>query len=209
MMATKTRIEQVRRFVPTKGLDFYPTPPWATRALFRHVIGPVAGRVWEPACGNGMMAEVIKEFTESGSLHASDVYDYGYGTTENFLTSRPSEKFEWIITNPPFNAALAFAEAALERASNVALLVRLQFLEGKKRYEFFQRNPPRVAVFSERLGFNPGLWDPTRDRGVTAFAWFVWMPWLKHGARLSWIPPGCRELTLPRDEAWMTRGRES
>jgi hypothetical protein len=42
---------------PADGLDYFPTPPWATRALFAHVLlefGVVAiGSAWEPACGDG------------------------------------------------------------------------------------------------------------------------------------------------------------
>ena len=55
-----------QRREPPDALDYFPTPPWATRALFRHVL-PVLGveaigRVWEPACGEGHMAAVIAEF---------------------------------------------------------------------------------------------------------------------------------------------------
>jgi hypothetical protein len=56
--------------------------PWATRALFRHVL-PALGveavdTVWEPACGEGHMAEIIAEFS-TGQVVASDIYDYGCG----------------------------------------------------------------------------------------------------------------------------------
>jgi hypothetical protein len=40
--------------------------PWATRALFRHVLPAIGvdaiGSVWEPACGEGHMAAVVAEF---------------------------------------------------------------------------------------------------------------------------------------------------
>jgi hypothetical protein len=66
---------------PAKSLDFSPTPPWATRALMEHVM-PVLGvrefhSGWEPACGEGHMAEVLREFFEE--VIATDVFDYGYG----------------------------------------------------------------------------------------------------------------------------------
>ena len=54
-----------QRREPPDALDFFPTPLWATRALFRHVLPALGieavGRVWEPACGQGHMAEVITE----------------------------------------------------------------------------------------------------------------------------------------------------
>ena len=55
-----------QRREPPDALDYFPTPPWATRALFRHVLPALGieaiGRVWEPACGEGHMAAVIAEF---------------------------------------------------------------------------------------------------------------------------------------------------
>ena len=53
-----------QRFEAKDSLDDFPTPPWATRALLEHVIPDkdLAGRsVWEPACGAGHMAKVLKE----------------------------------------------------------------------------------------------------------------------------------------------------
>ena len=69
------------RVQSAKSLDFSPTPPWATRALMVHVM-PVLGvqgfqSVWEPACGEGHMAEVLREFFTE--VTATDVFDYGYG----------------------------------------------------------------------------------------------------------------------------------
>jgi hypothetical protein len=63
------------------GLDFSPTPPWVTRALIECVM-PVLGvrefhTVWEPACGEGHMAEVLREFF--AEVTATDIFDYGYG----------------------------------------------------------------------------------------------------------------------------------
>jgi hypothetical protein len=55
-----------QRREPPDALDYFPTPPWATRALFEHVLPALGidgvGTVWEPACGEGHMAAVIGEF---------------------------------------------------------------------------------------------------------------------------------------------------
>ena len=73
---------------PDDSLDYFPTPPWATRTLVEIVLPQVGinakqlGYVWEPACGEGHMAEVLAEYTD---VSASDVFDYGYGTVEDFL----------------------------------------------------------------------------------------------------------------------------
>ena len=52
-----------RRHEALDSLDYFPTPPWATRALFE-IIGE-DGRdlvCWEPACGQGHMADVLREY---------------------------------------------------------------------------------------------------------------------------------------------------
>ena len=46
---------------PDASLDFFPTPPWATRALIEHVLTNLQvwsigdAKFWEPACGEGHM----------------------------------------------------------------------------------------------------------------------------------------------------------
>jgi hypothetical protein len=73
------------RVQPKDDLDYSPTPPWATRALIERVF-PILGvrdlaSVWEPACGEGHMAEVLREFF--AEVTATDVFDYGYGDAEH------------------------------------------------------------------------------------------------------------------------------
>lgn len=145
---------------PTGSLDFFPTPPWATRALCQHVLDgqPLDGLTcWEPAAGRGHMAEVLREYFKS--VHASDVFDYrcgydvgsfiGAGLDVATCPFRP----DFIITNPPFNEAEAFVQRALgDAAIGVAMLVRTAWLESRGRYEsLFAVTPPaEVALFVER-----------------------------------------------------------
>ena len=109
-----------RRREPPGALDFFCTPPWATRALFRHVLPALGveaiGSAWEPACGEGHMAAVIEEFAR-GPVVASDTFDgYGYGRAPvDFLHDAPLARPDWIITNPPFNLACEFTLHALTR----------------------------------------------------------------------------------------------
>jgi hypothetical protein len=69
------------RIEPSDGLDDFPTPPWATRALIEHVIqgGPdLRSQIClEPACGAGHMAKVLAEYF--GDVRASDIHPYGLG----------------------------------------------------------------------------------------------------------------------------------
>jgi hypothetical protein len=196
-----------QRHEPPAALDFFPTPPWATRALFKHVLPALCiekiGTVWEPACGEGHMAAVIAEFA-CDPVMASDVYGYGYGVAPvDFLFDAPLARQDWIITNPPFSLACEFTLRALDLATEgVAMLVRMQWIEGIGRYEkLFRDRPPSVyAPFVERVPMVKGRWDPDAST-ATSYAWFVW--WKAHfdrPSRVFWIPPGCRErLTHPQD----------
>lgn len=194
------------------SLDFFPTPPWATRALMTHVpdvaldlriegsldIAPRS--VWEPACGEGHMAEVLLESFDL--LHASDVFDYGRGYAVGSFVGEGADRAEcpftpdWVITNPPFNLAEAFlARALAEARRGVALLLRMAWLESEGRYErVFRRMPPStIALFVERVPMHKGRWDPAGS-SATAYCWLVW----RHGTptdttRTIWIPPGQRK----------------
>jgi hypothetical protein len=198
-----------RRREPPGALDFFCTPPWATRALFRHVLPTLSveaiGSTWEPACGEGHMAAVIEEFAR-GPVAASDVFDgYGYGRAPvDFLHDAPIARPDWIIANPPFNLACEFTLHALALASEgVAMLVRTQWIEGVERYEklFRDRPPALYAPFVERVPMVKGRWDPDAST-ATAYAWFVWRHAQNMPTRVSWIPPGCRKsMTRPDDRA--------
>ncbi|MDE8344167.1 MAG: hypothetical protein POG24_10155, partial [Acidocella sp.] len=48
-----------KRFADLNGPDFYPTPGWATYALINSE--QFEGDIWEPACGDGSMSEVLAE----------------------------------------------------------------------------------------------------------------------------------------------------
>jgi hypothetical protein len=195
-----------QRREPPDALDFFPTPPWATRALFRHVLPALGietiGPVWEPACGEGHMAEVIAEFTSM--VIATDIFDYGYGTAPvdflDFMSEQPSANLQkvayradWIITNPPFRPADQFALRALDLAKvGVALLLRTQWLESEERYRLiFRDQPPTLfAPFVERVPMLRGRWDPDAST-ATSYSWFVWLRDVAPRAPF-WIPPGCR-----------------
>lgn len=177
--------------------DDFPTPPWATRALVEHVIGPDVVRglsCLEPASGRGYMARPLAEYFRA--VEASDAYHYGFAPVRNFL-SFPFEALshDWVITNPPFRLAEEFVERAMFVArKGVAILARTVFLESVGRYEsIFSRTPPtKFAQFSERVPMVKGRVDPKAST-ATGYAWFVWEKDAEAGyPRLMWVPP-CRK----------------
>lgn len=176
-----------KRRADMDGPDFYPTPRWATFALIDNE--PFQGAIWECACGDGAMAEVLKE--TGNPIESSDLYDRGYGEIgHDFLNTRRT--YRNIITNPPFHSAEGFVANALQNAeAKFALLMRLAFLEGANRANtiFHQHPPSRVWVFSERITFYM-KGAQVAGSGTTAYAWFVWDKNHSGPTQLAWFKPG-------------------
>lgn len=204
------RAVMASRHEPPDSLDHFPTPPWATRALFKHVLLPrglvsCEQSAWEPACGGGHMVAVLEE--EFGEVFASDIFPYSPNQQViDFLgDDLPVDRFDWIITNPPFNAALDFVRRALQLAMKGAcFLCRSNWAECETRYlKLFSKTPPTyVAIFAERVPMHRGEWKPGGST-ATSYSWFIWIkdqPAAPGETRYVWIPPGCRDaLTTPDD----------
>ncbi len=176
-----------KRFADLEGPDFYPTPRWATFALIESE--RFVGDIWECACGDGAMSEVLAE--TGNKVISSDLYDRGYGEVghDYLKTQRRAPN---IITNPPYNCAEGFVARGLDTAGKkFALLLRLAFLEGANRANtIFHRKPPsRVWVFSERITFYPKN-AVVAGSGTTAYAWFVWDKEHAGQTELAWFKPG-------------------
>ena len=178
------------------SLDNFPTPPWATRALIENVLCSDTVEEMtclEPACGQGHMANTLREYFKS--VYASDVFDYGYGETANFLRVDVRTRFDWVITNPPFRLAEAFALKALSVCDvGVAMLVRTVFIESVGRYErlFKRYRPTKIAQFSERVPMVKGRLD-RKASTATGYAWILWSAKPVEFCEAVWIPP-CRKL---------------
>jgi hypothetical protein len=202
------------------ALDDFPTPPWATRALcevlerdFKQPLAELAA--WDPAANRGHMVRALEEYF--GAVHASDIHDYGAGfRVADFLVRRaeptlwsqdaPAPECDWLITNPPFRLAEEFAHVAFEHAAEgVALLCRLQFLEGGDRFRslFAPRPPTLILQFCDRVVMVKGRLEGEGST-ATAYAWFVWLSGagrIRVGSeeysfgrtpRVGWFPPGTR-----------------
>ena len=164
--------------------DFYPTPKAATQSLLDRQ--KFEGDIWECACGNGSMSEVIK--ANGYNVYSSDLIDRGYGEVGiDFLQS--NKKFDNIVTNPPFNLATEFTELALKLANKkVCMLNKLSYLEGIKRRELiFNKNKlEKVLVFSRRVPFKKES-TQTKAAGLMAFAWFVYDVNYNGKPTIDWI----------------------
>ena len=164
--------------------DFYSTPRIAVEELLK--IESFDGSILECACGTGAISKVLSEKIDN-TIISKDLIDRGFGETGiDFL--KETTRYDNVITNPPFNLSKEFVEKAIEISNNkVAFLMRIQFLEGKKRLELFNKNPPsRVYVFSYRLPYLRGD-DEQPETSAMCLCWFIWNKSYKGDTILKWI----------------------
>jgi len=175
--------------------DFYPTWPAATEALLS--VERFEGPIWEPACGDGAMSRVLE--AAGHEVISTDLIDRGYGEGGRDFLMEWAPRAPNIVTNPPFRWAIEFTDRALQLTRpqawlvggipsdhdqctrKVCLFLRLAFLEGVERGQWFKTTPlARVWVMSRRVPIQRGrMADESESGGMMAFAWFVW----EHGHR--------------------------
>ena len=172
-----------------EAFDYYATDPRAVEMLLElEQFSPV---IWECACGEGHLSKVLEE--HGFEVISTDLIYRGFGDDEplDFLKDT-LEDFEGdIITNPPYKYALEFVQRALDSVQpgrKVAMFLKLQFLEGKSRKEFFLKNPPKtVYVSSSRLICAMNGEFSKYPSSAVAYAWFVWEKGFKGDPAIKWI----------------------
>jgi len=170
--------------------DYYATPPDAVKELLKRE--KFNTYIWECAVGGGHIADVLKEY--GYKVKSSDIIDRGYADTEIadfLLTERDKNDFSRdIITNPPYSMASEFVKHALDismDSTKVAMFLKIQFLESKKRYELFKKYPPkRVYVFVNRVNCGKnGVFG--KESSAVCYCWFVWEKGFKDKPTIDWI----------------------
>ena len=173
--------------------DFYATDPKALEVFLETLKQDgivLPHKICEPACGMGHLSKVLEK--HGYEVDSYDLYDHGYGKTSvNFLES--SLKYECFLTNPPYKYALPFVRKALENvlpSGYVIMLLKIQFLEGKKRYNFFQNHPPKfVYVNASRQNCaKNGDFEKYPTNSAICYAWFIWQKGFRGEPIIRWIP---------------------
>lgn len=131
--------------------DFYATNPHALEIAMPIFKDILHNNIWECACGQGHLSEVLKD--NGYNVKSTDLVDRGYGGIKNFLEC--DDIFEGdILTNPPFKLAEQFVEKSFELINdgNYAIFfLKVQFLESKSRKKMFEKYPLKyLIVNSER-----------------------------------------------------------
>lgn len=171
--------------------DYYATDPIAVELLLD--LETFNKDIWECACGEKHMSNVLEK--RGFNVRSSDIIQRCDDIEEyDFLNN---ENIEWngdIITNPPYKYAEEFVYKALQiipTGNKVAMLLRLQFLEGKKRKQLFINHPPtKVLVSSSRITCAKNAdFEKMKQGGgsAVAYAWFIWEKGYKGDPIIKWF----------------------
>jgi len=168
--------------------DYYATEPKALELLLE--LEKFNNNVWECACGEGYLSRVLKKAGYNG--RNSDIVDRGYGEVYNFLDITNQAWNGDIITNPPYKYAQEFIEKALfiiPTGNKVAMFLKIQFLESKRRKELFRADPPKIIyVASSRLNCAMnGDFIKYSHNSAVAYAWFIWEKGFKGDPIIKWF----------------------
>nr|DAQ42719.1 MAG TPA: adenine-specific methyltransferase [Caudoviricetes sp.]DAX76154.1 MAG TPA: adenine-specific methyltransferase [Caudoviricetes sp.] len=167
--------------------DYYATEPKAVELLMD--LESFDKNILEPSCGEGHISDVLK--SHGYNVVSRDLVNRGYGSVADFLSKDNTEWNGDIITNPPYKYAQEFVEKALQiipDGHKVAMFLKVQYLEGKRRRKLFDTMPPkRIWVSSSRLkcAIN-GDFDKISG-SATSYAWFVWEKGFRGDTIIKWF----------------------
>lgn len=158
--------------------DYYATEPKAVEELLK--VEKFNHFILEPACGGGHISEVLK--SHGYDVLSTDLLDYGYENQsyvcDFFDLQKPLLHKRDIITNPPYKIAKEFVEHALEivdDGNKVAMFLKLTFLEGAKRGNLLDNNPPKyIYPARKRLKCAKNGEFEKYPSSAIAYGWFIW-----------------------------------
>ena len=167
--------------------DFYATDPIAIDSLIKLGGAKLKEPLLECACGKGHLSERLKDY--GYEVRSMDLIDRGYGETGvDFLQF--NEKWNGdIITNPPFKLSQEFVEHALEileTRGRAYMFLRLQWLEGLKRKDLYDKMQLKtIYVYSDRVCCSRHC-DFTEGSAV-AYAWFEFEKDWNDEPKIKWL----------------------
>ncbi len=172
--------EASRATARERGAELYATGYEALAVLLQAEGRRLPKRLWEPACGTGALVLPLRN--RGYKVIATDLHDWQCPDAETgqewdiLIADPPKERFDGIITNPPFSLAFEAANAMIRMSPYVALFLPLTFLESNQRNGWFTKvGLSRMHIISDRL---PTLhrfgWSGNKIKtSRKAFAWYV------------------------------------
>ena len=172
------------------ALDYYATPIEEVVNILENInLSFENSIILEPCCGGGHMIKGIKDYLIEENIFntkiiGTDIKDRGYVDNslilkyeKDFLNDGYVEdlpKIDYIIMNPPYSLIEPFTMKSLGIAEKgVLMLCRLQFLEGKSRYEnILKETPPSdIWVYVDRISCYKNGNDKEKMASAQAYCW--------------------------------------
>jgi methylase of polypeptide subunit release factors len=165
--------------VNSHAYEYYATPEWAVRRLLEH--RRLHGHILDPTAGSGAILKAIRNFGYENPMTAVEIrreeeeklQEFGSVFITDFLNWQPDQKYDTIITNPPFNIAKEIIMKCHEIRSEkgqIIMLLKTAHLETGDRYNFWQKYPVSyLYALSERPYF-----EGDNETDQAAYAWYVW-----------------------------------
>lgn len=163
--------------------DYYCTPIEQIELFLRKFLkvepNALDGEILDP-CAGGSETEpmsypeaLISMGVDKEDIFTIDIREDSLAEIKDDYLSKPAGAFDLIITNPPFALASEIIEHSLEGIKEggwVVMLLRLNFLEGKKRKVFWDKYMPQyIFVHHQRMSFTK---DGKTDS--VAYAHYCW-----------------------------------
>ena len=177
--------------------DFYATDPVATEWLLK--LENIHDVVIDNSVGEGdLMFPIIKSGRKVIGFDIVNRFSQHPGfefRNENWLEFNPNKLINAdVIFNPPYKLAQEFVEHSInlvEEGRKVCAFLKLQFLEGKKRKELFEKYPPKIVYVSSSriLCAKNADFTGMREAGgsAVAYAWYVWEKGYKGETLIKWF----------------------
>lgn len=169
--------------------DFYVEPEWCSKRLF--AVEPFEDEILDPACGLGRIVAAGR--AAGHTISGGDIVQRSpfCSSVGDFLSS-PIRRVANFVSNPPFQHADAFVEAALARATRkVAMLLPANWDHSDKRGRWVETTPLyRVYMLTPRPSMPPG---PVIEAGIPPgggtkdFSWFVWLKGYEGPVTRHWL----------------------
>lgn len=146
--------------------DDYQSPARILDYLLHYV--PTTSIIWECAEGKGFLTNSL--LNRGYRVIGSDIL-----TGQDFLSWVPKEKYDMILTNPPYSTKNQFIARCYELKKPWALLMPINALESIDRQKFYRQYGLQVIC----LPFRPDFYLPDGEqnrRGGSFFAaaWFTY-----------------------------------
>lgn len=148
-----------------QGMDACQTPAYALDPLLPYLGDWV---IWEPAAGEGLLVQALYD---SGFRQSQVVYG-DLLTGQNFFDYQP-DRWDCLITNPPYSIQFDWLKRCYELDKPFALLLKVEVLGTKQAQKLFAGFGVEVIFVSPRINFkmpNKG-WDGAGAQ--FAVAWFT------------------------------------